>query len=147
MSQLRMLFAPVILLAALALSSCLHSVSEPPKPTTRNVLLVQDIKYDDIWIAAVRAMTKSLNLKEMDQGEGVIKARLTDWGFREYVLVIIKPARPAGEGYRVEVTSTRSRSVVMRDWDEFMLQDIMKNIEKVPGHRQGNVRVVAEPLP
>lgn len=136
----------VLLLAALALPSCMRSAPEPPTATTREYLVVQRLKYDDIWLAAVRSMTKNLNVKHLDQAEGVIKGRLTEWGFTEYVQVSIKPPQAGAASYRLEVLSTRHRSVVMRDWAAFIMEDLRKTIERVPGHKTGDVKVISEPL-
>ena len=136
----------LVLLAALFLPSCFHSAPEPPPATTRDYLSVQRLKYDDVWLAAVRSMTKNLNVKHMDQKEGVIKGRLTEWGFTEYVQVTIKPPQAGAASYRLEVISTRHRSVVMRDWAAFILEDLRKTLERVPGQKEGDVRMVSEPL-
>lgn len=142
----RALLPALPLLAVLALTSCLRSAPEPPPATTREYLVVQRLSYDDVWLAAVRSMTKNLNVKHLDQSEGVIKGRLTEWGFTEYVQVSVKPPQAGAASYRVEVHSTRSRSVVMRDWAAFILEDLRKTIERVPGHKAGDIKVVSEPL-
>lgn len=137
----------LFLLASLALPACMRSAPEPPPATTREVLVVQRLSYDDVWLAAVRSMTKNLNVKHLDQKEGVIKGRLTEWGFTEYVQVSIKPPQAGALSYRVEVLSTRHRSVVMRDWSAFILEDLRKTMERIPSHKTGDVKVVSEPLP
>jgi hypothetical protein len=90
-------------------------------------------------------MTKSLNIEKMDKREGLITGRLADWGFRENLTVSIRPESSTEEAYRLEVVSTRSRSLVMRDWGEDMIQDVKSMIEKLPNHK-GGVRLVSEPL-
>ncbi|MFH1035142.1 MAG: hypothetical protein V1806_11600 [Pseudomonadota bacterium] len=143
------LFPRLFALALLGvlLSSCLHSAPEPPPPTSRKYILTQGVKYKDVWVAVVRGMTKSLNILEINQSEGFIKGDLADWGFREYLTVSVKPDPSAPEAFRVDVASTRSRSVVMRDWQEDMLQDLRGLLQKAPGGSEVNVRVLEESLP
>ena len=143
----RVIWPALLLAALLALSSCMRSAPAPPPPTTREFLKVEHLKHEDIWTAMVRAMTKSLNVKHIDPKEGVIKGRLTEWGYTEYVQVSIKPPQPGAASYRVDVISTRARSVVMRDWADTMLEDIKGNIQRIPGQKEGDVKLVSEPLP
>lgn len=138
-------FIALALLCLLA-SACFYSAPEPPKPTEYNYLLTKGLKYDDIWVAAVRAMTKSLNIEKIDQKEGIIRGKLADWGFREHLTVTIRPEASAPGSYRLDVKSTRSRSAVMRDWAADMLKDLESLIEKLPNYPAGGVRVVSEPL-
>jgi hypothetical protein len=134
-------------LLVLLVSACSHSAPAPPPPTVKKYLITQGIKYDDVWVSAVRAMTKSLNVSKIDKQQGLIKGGLADWGFREHLTVTVKPEPSAPESYRLEVVSTRSRSVVMRDWEEDILNDLKGMIEKLPNFRASNLRLVAEPLP
>jgi hypothetical protein len=133
-------------LLGLLLWGCMHSAPAPPPPTVKKFIITQGIKYEDIWVATVRAMTKSLNIMEINQKRGVIKGNLSDWGFREHLTVSIKPDTSDPDAYRLDVVSTRSRSVVMRDWGEDMLQDLKGMIDKTP-NRSASVRLVVEPLP
>ncbi|CAO0820429.1 DUF3568 family protein [Desulfarculales bacterium] len=142
-------FRRLIALSMLCLlaSACMRSAPEPPAPTERKYLLTQGIKYEDVWVAAVRAMTKSLNVQKMDQKEGFITGSLADWGFRENLTVIVKPDPSQAGAYRLDVVSTRNRSAVMRDWAEDMLKDLEGLIENLPNYQPGGVYLVKEPIP
>lgn len=142
----RIQLAAVLLLCLLA-SACMRSMPEPPPATEHKYLLTQGLKYEDVWVASVRAMTKSLNIYKMDQREGVIQGRLADWGFGEYLRITVRPEPGVAASYRLEVLSTRSRSVVMRDWADGMRRDLENMIDKLPNYKAGQVRQASEPMP
>ena len=112
-------------------------VTTPGESTPHASLLVAGKTLQQIWLAALPAMTIDLNITQLDQTQGIIRGNRPQWSMGEEVLVAIT-ALPAGE-FRIDVVTTRT-DTGSPPWDVVILDRIRSGLD----NRGGNLRNLAQ---
>lgn len=86
-----------------------------------SILEVSGRAYEDVWHAAVVAISSNLAIVEIDKAGGYIKAEApvgwTTWG--EVVGVFIQPTDPTASSYRVEIHNLKRarHQITGQNWE------------------------------
>lgn len=94
---------------------------------------IEDKTYDEIWKAAIKAVTRSLTIVESNKELGIIKAEkgasLFTWG--EVAGVFITPPNLKSSRYQVEVVSEkRSKGQITgQDWTLNIVEGIKAELD------------------
>jgi len=113
-----------VILIGFILSSC--ATVGGLRPGSGSTFEVQNHSYDQVWKAAVTAVTRSLTIVESDKNAGIIKAEkgagVTTWG--EVVGVFIYPADTNSRRFTVEVTSQKRSQLQItgQNWERTIIE-------------------------
>ena len=122
-----------ILLITLVIFGCATIGSLAPGSEKGHKFTIGDKTYDEIWKAAIKAVTKNLTIVESDKGLGIIKAEkgasLFTWG--EVAGVFITPPNVKSSRYQVEVVSEkRSKGQITgQDWTLNIVEGIKAELD------------------
>lgn len=96
------------------------------RPGSGSTFEVENRTYDQVWKAAVTAVSRSLTIVESDKNSGIIKAEKraggTTWG--EVVGVFIQPADANSKRFTVEVTSKKryQLQITGQNWERTIIE-------------------------
>lgn len=95
--------------------------------------IIEDKTYDEIWKAAIKAVTRSLTIVESNKELGIIKAEkgagLFTWG--EVAGVFIAPPNIKSSRYQVEVVSEKRAKgqITGQDWTLNIVEGIKAELD------------------
>lgn len=103
----RLVLGSVFMVAVI--SGCTTVGSLRPGSEKAHKLIVKGKSYDQIWKAAIKVLSRKLNIVEANKALGIIKAEkgpsLFSWG--EVAGVFISPASRRSSQYQIEVLSEK----------------------------------------
>lgn len=124
----------ILILSLLTLAGCATTSTLKAGNTGGTKITIENKTYDQVWKAALKAMSNQLTIVEKSKENGVIKAEkgvgVTTWG--EVVGVFISPTKPSAPRYVVEVQSyKRSRlQITGQDWTQTIVTGIETELDQ-----------------
>jgi len=118
----------VLCCLGLALSGCGTSPDDlQPGHGRGKQFEVAGKSYDQVWRAALGAMSKDMRVVEQDRSAGVIKSRV-DTG--KVVAIFIAPTTPRAERYTVLLMSKKPMEsrYIDRDFEPTVAEDFMRRL-------------------
>ncbi len=113
---------------ALALAGCGTSPDDlQPGHGRGKQFYVSGKSYDQVWRAAVGAMSRDMNIVEQDRSAGVIKSRV-DTG--KVVAIFIAPTAPRAEQYSILLMSKKPMEsrFIDRDFEPTVAEEFMRRL-------------------
>jgi hypothetical protein len=95
---------------------------------------VQGHSYNEVWNAAVVAMTRQLTIVSQDKSTGEIRAEkgvgMATWG--EVVGVFISPPNPSAKTFTISVDSKKRDTfqITGQDWTQNIIADMQAQLDK-----------------
>lgn len=122
-SRRRILSHAGYLFAALALTACVSPDSLQPNGGGAN-FTIRGKTYDQIWNAAIKAMSTDMQIVESHKPSGTIKSRVGMAPSGKVVAFFIQPTGPAVD-YTITVVSKvpMQRDFEGRDWEPSVVED------------------------